>query len=253
MVVVDDGSRDRAALDAALARHARRRAACTPAGAGPAVARNLGAEAARGDVICFTDDDCEPTPGWAGRLAAAAGSTGVAAGPDGGAEARRDAGARLAGDHRPPAGRVAGRERDRPLRAHAATSPSPATLFARLRFDERFPDAAGEDREWSARAVATGVAAALRAAAAVTVHRQRLDAVGFVRQQYRYGRGAARFRRLGPRRRRGLAAPSFYADLVRAGFDRGPLVGALVIAAQVATAAGIAAEAAATLARRGKY
>ena len=29
-------------------------------------------------------------------------------------------------------------------------------VFARLRFDERFPDAAGEDREWSARAVASG-------------------------------------------------------------------------------------------------
>lgn len=33
-------------------------------GAGPGAARNDGAAAARGDVIAFTDSDCEPEPGW---------------------------------------------------------------------------------------------------------------------------------------------------------------------------------------------
>ncbi|HXR66352.1 MAG TPA: glycosyltransferase [Ktedonobacteraceae bacterium] len=31
---------------------------------GPAVARNLGWRAARGEIIAFTDDDCMPTSGW---------------------------------------------------------------------------------------------------------------------------------------------------------------------------------------------
>ena len=79
VVVVDDGSRDRAALDEALERLPTARCLHT-VGAGPAAARNLGARAATGDVVCFTDDDCEPAPGWAGLLATAAGETGVAAG-----------------------------------------------------------------------------------------------------------------------------------------------------------------------------
>ena len=112
-----------------------------------------------------------------------------------------------------------------------------AELAARLPFDERFPDAAGEDREWSARAVAAG-APPRYVRDAIVVHRQRLDTRGFVRQQYRYGRGAARFRRVRGERRV-LSQPSSYARLVRAGFERGPRVGALVVAAQVVTAVGM--------------
>jgi glycosyltransferase involved in cell wall biosynthesis len=37
--------------------------------AGPAAARNLGAESARGELLAFTDDDCAPRPEWLGRLA----------------------------------------------------------------------------------------------------------------------------------------------------------------------------------------
>ena len=121
-----------------------------------------------------------------------------------------------------------------------------AELAARLPFDERFPDAAGEDREWSARAVAAG-APPRYVREAIVVHRQRLDAGDFVRQQYRYGRGAARFRHARGERRV-LSEPSSYARLVRSGFERGPRVGAFVVAAQVATAAGMAAEA---ISRRG--
>jgi glycosyltransferase involved in cell wall biosynthesis len=36
--------------------------------AGPAHARNLGVEQARGEYLAFTDDDCAPTPEWLAAL-----------------------------------------------------------------------------------------------------------------------------------------------------------------------------------------
>ncbi len=39
-------------------------------GLGPAWARNEGMRRARGEVVCFTDDDCEPSRGWVEALAA---------------------------------------------------------------------------------------------------------------------------------------------------------------------------------------
>jgi GT2 family glycosyltransferase len=40
-------------------------------GGGRAVARNLGVDHARGEVVLFTDADCEPLPDWIERMAAA--------------------------------------------------------------------------------------------------------------------------------------------------------------------------------------
>jgi GT2 family glycosyltransferase len=40
------------------------------AGTGASRARNLGIEATRGEVIVFTDDDCEPEPGWLSAIIA---------------------------------------------------------------------------------------------------------------------------------------------------------------------------------------
>src|SRR5436190_13244656 len=38
-------------------------------GRGPAWARNEGVRRASGEIVCFTDDDCAPEPGWAEALA----------------------------------------------------------------------------------------------------------------------------------------------------------------------------------------
>src|SRR5262249_39368762 len=37
-------------------------------GKGAARARNIGVRATRGEIIVFTDDDCEPAPDWLGTL-----------------------------------------------------------------------------------------------------------------------------------------------------------------------------------------
>ena len=68
VVVVDDGSADRARV-AAIAEAAGARLVRL-GGSGPAAARNAGAAAARGAVVCFIDDDCEAGAGWAAALAA---------------------------------------------------------------------------------------------------------------------------------------------------------------------------------------
>jgi glycosyltransferase involved in cell wall biosynthesis len=76
VIVVDDGSRDhtpdvlkRIAADSPLTL-----CVIEGPGAGPAAARNAGWPRASAPLIAFTDDDCEPDPGWlaAGIEAAAA-------------------------------------------------------------------------------------------------------------------------------------------------------------------------------------
>ncbi len=75
IIVVDDGSTDSTADSAAAAgahlviRQPRARTAA---------ARNAGMRAARGDIICFTDADCEPRPDWLAQLTARFGEPDIA-------------------------------------------------------------------------------------------------------------------------------------------------------------------------------
>jgi glycosyltransferase involved in cell wall biosynthesis len=209
-------------------------------GRGAAWARNEGVRRARGEVVCFTDDDCEPEPGWAATLAAP-----VLAG-----EAEATAGATVAAPGAPAAERAwAAIVARLQLQASVPGSPSPGfaptanlacsrRLLEALPFDEAFPGAAGEDREWATRAALRG-AAPLFVPAARVVHRPELGALGFLAQQYRYGRGAARYREASGQ---GVGSPAFYAGLLRSGFAEGVAPGSLIGLAQAATAAGIAAE-----------
>ena len=64
VIVVDDGSTD----DTAKIAESAGATVIRQENAGPAVARNRGWESATGQIICFTDSDCIPLPGWLENL-----------------------------------------------------------------------------------------------------------------------------------------------------------------------------------------
>jgi GT2 family glycosyltransferase len=206
-------------------------------GRGPAWARNEGVRRARGEVVCFTDDDCRPSPKWAEALTAPVfcGVGGVATGPvltGRGATPADRAWEAIVAYLQEQAG-VPGTAS--PGFAVTANLAARRELLERLPFDESFPAAAGEDRDWGDRAARAGANVAF-VPSAIVLHRSGMRVRGFLRQQYRYGKGAARYRSRDPSRRPG--EPSFYAGLLRAAFDAGPIPGLLVTLAQLATFAG---------------
>ncbi|MEO1057105.1 MAG: glycosyltransferase [Actinomycetota bacterium] len=240
IIVVDDASRDSAAIDAIVGRvHGAR--IVRGRGAGPAAARNLGVGEARGDVLCLTDDDCRPHPAWTAALVETitAGATVVA-------------GATEASPPSAIATRASQIITNQLVAASMGASTATVTFAptcnlaftaataARFPFDESFPLAAGEDREWCDRVSDADIAIAY-APRAIVAHRPELTMRSFWRQQVRYGRGAAHWRRQRAHDPNWQPA-GFYTDLVRAGFAGGVRCGLLVLAAQAATAYGLARE-----------
>ncbi len=208
-------------------------------GRGPAWARNEGVRRARGEVVCFTDDDCAPEAGWVEALVAPilAGEVEAATGPvriGDGATAADKAWEAIVHYLQVKASAPGTAS---PGFAVTANLAARKTLLERLPFDESFPAAAGEDRDWGERAAREGAGPRFVPEARV-MHQSGMSITSFLRQQYRYGRGAARYRRSGPGRRPGSL--SFYLGLIRAGFRAGLAPGLLVCAAQLATAAGAA-------------
>jgi GT2 family glycosyltransferase len=207
-------------------------------GRGPAWARNEGARRARGEVVCFTDDDCAPNPGWAEALAA----------PILADRARSTAGPTTMGEEATAADRaweaIVGYLQQQATAPGTASPGFAATanlacsrqLLEKLPFDEGFPAAAGEDRDWAERAAQQG-AAPLYVPEATVIHQPGLGVRDFLRQQYRYGKGASRYRKAGTDR--GFGSLAFYLGLLRAGFTAGLVPGLLVCAAQAATLAGV--------------
>lgn len=236
VIVVDDASDDRSAVEAVVARSDAR--LVRGEGRGPAAARNRGVAESSGDVVCFTDDDCRPLAGWLVGLAAAieAGAE-VVAGPmvNGRPSDPYAAASQTVINHLTNSSREGAAVGFAPT-ANLAVR---ADVIRRVAFDESFPLAAGEDREWCDRLRLAGYPIVF-AADAVVEHHQLLGWRGFWRQQANYGRGGARLRDR-PGDEPGLQSPRFYVDLVRTGFASGARVGALVLLAQVATAAGAAA------------
>lgn len=162
---------------------------------GPAAARNAGAAKARAPLLAFTDDDCEPQPGWAAALLA---------------RHAEEPGALLGGrtENGLPGNRYSSASQaitDAAL-AHHNGGPGgptffpsnnlavPARAFAEVGgFDESVRRAGGEDRDFCERWIESGRPLA-EAPGAVVRHSHPLGLRGFWRQHAAYGAGAHRHR-----------------------------------------------------------
>lgn len=241
IVVVDDGTSEADEVAAVVAGHGCARLVRT-ARAGSASARNRGLREARTPVVLLLDDDCEPRAAWAAALLAALDDgADVAAGlcVNAGSSDALGVATQTVLDHLTlssmrPGGAVGF--------APTYNLASKRDLLLALPFDERYVNS-GADRDWCTRLARRGSSITL-VSEAIVEHRQTLDLGRFWRKHRAYGRGSARFHR---RQGVGLERPGFYLGLVRAGFGKGAKVGLAVCLAQLATAAGFAAEA---LARR---
>ncbi len=218
--------------------------------AGPAAARNTGARAARGDYLAFTDDDCLAAPGWLRAL-----QVRLEAAPSALVGGRT---VNACSDN--PYSTVSQLLTDslyayydrHPERLRFTTSNNMAMARSRFvdvgGFDETFPLAAGEDRELCARWTRHGFPI-LYEADALMHHRHRLTLAGFWKQQFGYGRGAYRFRRVCVRAgQRGYAVGhDFWAEALRTCLQGRRLRARcqavmLMAASQAAVLAGLTAE-----------
>lgn len=214
--------------------------------AGPAAARNRGVEAAAGELICLTDDDCTPHPGWAAAFARAAAA---APGPTllGGATrnaARGSIWSQTSQDMADHLSRSGGAE---PFFASNNIALPRRDWLALGGFDTGYRRAAGEDRAFCRAWAAAGHGFA-HVPDAVLDHHHDLTLATFWRQHRNYGHGAHRFHRAArgddaTSQKRGGTPASFYLGLVgaplRDGFRPAALARTgLVGLAQVATTIG---------------
>jgi GT2 family glycosyltransferase len=167
---------------------------------GPAAARNRGAQAAVGEYLAFTDDDCCPDPGWLSALDQAMEMhvDGLFGGhiQNGLPENRFSATSQLLVDYLYEY-----------FRAQAAASSfftsnniamKRSALLDLGGFDTSYPLAAAEDREFCTAWKRNG-GSLVYVPQALVLHFHQLSLRGFWMQNFRYGRGAARFH-LGHRR-----------------------------------------------------
>lgn len=215
---------------------------------GPASARNAGAAAAGGEFLAFTDDDCQPAPGWLKGFAAALRET---PGDLWGGETVNQvsesvyaaASQQLLDFLREYYTDEAGSLRFVPSNNMALCR----TLFEEIGgFDESFPLAAGEDREfcdrWRERSRRIRFAPAAKVG-----HYHRMGYREFIRQHFQYGRGAHHFHQSLSRRGRDavrIEPLGFYQKMLAypfrdgRGMGRQTIASALIAGSQTANAAG---------------
>lgn len=223
----------------------------TPSNSGPAAARNLGIQAAGGDLLAFTDDDCRPDPDWVAVIAdhvrrepesLVGGRTVNALAGNPFAQASQDLVSYL----------YTAFQRTRTLQPFFTSNNLAGRkdhFLALGGFDDSFRFSAGEDRDLSER-WASQIGPLRYAEAATVQHYHSLDLPQFLRQHFYYGRGATHLSRL--RSLRGHARPkpesfAFYFRMLAHPFpNRPPLKGLqlsiLIALAQVCGVGGMLAE-----------
>jgi len=249
VLLVDDGSQDRA--DDLVARLKDRLPVrlFRQQHAGPAAARNHGARQARGKWLAFTDSDCAPAEQWLHQLAAVLSTAADVA-----------VGGRVVNTLTNIFPVASQWQSDYVIAYLGATKGSPTFCttnnFAVPRerfltvggFDPDFRHPGGEDREFCRRWVHEGQR--LRwAPEALVYHQHHLTFASYCRQHFHYGRGARRYwstheqsHRFPPQ------SPLMYLGLllkpvVTCAFPRGVVIALLQAVSQAATAAGYVVEA----------
>ena len=215
---------------------------------GQAAARNLGAQAAEGEFLAFTDDDCRPVPGWLGSLVAQFAVT-----PDRavGGPVRN----LLTNDPYATLSQIVidclydwyNSDPNMPRYFGTNNLAVPNVPFKTLGgFDSSFRPA-GEDRDFCARWLEHGYQMAF-SPEAVVWHAHAMTLATFWQQHFNYGRGSFRFRLARTRvtgRALALEPFAFYRKVLSAPFSRLPRSAhmtrgliELMLISQVATAAG---------------
>lgn len=216
--MVDDGGPVSAGATAAQFRDRLNLTVLRQSNAGPAAARNAGARAATHEFIACTDDDCAPRPEWLAAFARAFGA---------------DPGALLGGKTVNALGENVyaaasqslvdflyayyGADRGEAPFFTANNMALPRERFLALGgFDENFPLAAAEDREFGLR-WRDRVGKLRYVPDAVVEHAHPLTLRRFWRQHANYGRGACHLARVArPRRsaQQRFEPPRFYLGLI---------------------------------------
>ena len=242
VIVVDDGSRKPPRGLVARFESAMQIRLIEQRNAGPAAARNAGAAAARAPFLAFTDDDCCPTPEWltalgvelSARPHCAVGGPVVSSLTNPCAVASQLLVDFLYQyfDHHDSHGRFF-------VTANVAM---PTDLFQSIGgFDQTFPFAAAEDRDFCERWQERGHGLA-STEAAIVLHAHPLALQSFCRQHFTYGRGAwflSRANRSRGRQGAKVQSIDFYSSLLSFPFSRYPWprnleFAALLVLSQVA-------------------
>ena len=232
--------------------------------AGPAAARNVGAQQAKGPLLAFTDDDCMPSPDWlsgfAQRLAdqpnAMVGGRSLNALPDNSYSTASQALIDYLYSYY--SGSAPAKQNANALEQMPEPSPEQTMFFASNNiamarenylnvggFDTAFPLAAAEDRELCDRWQHQGLL--MTYAPEITIrHAHHLSLPSFWRQHFGYGRGAFCFHQVRSQRNSQpirVEPLKFYTDLLTYPLSRAdvksPLfVSMLFFLSQVATTTG---------------
>ncbi|MEO1238702.1 MAG: glycosyltransferase [Pseudomonadota bacterium] len=193
-IVVDDGSPEPLApICAEFGAHVR---CLRQDNAGPAKARNTGAAASQADLLAFTDDDCQPEPGWiaglrsahAGRREALVGGHVVNLLTDNVYSASSQTLCDFLYDH------FGAADGAMPFFTSNNMACDRVAFLELGGFDETFPLAAAEDRDFGMR-WREGGGRLIYAPDAIVGHAHDMTLARFLRQHSNYGKGARHLHR----------------------------------------------------------